>query len=341
MNPPLQALADGQDGANGVFLKVATPGGFPTETFESTNYWVDVEFKTTLADTDPVAVADSYSVNEDATLSVPQPGVLANDTDADPGTTLSAQLVSTTAHGSLSLNADGSFAYTPLADFTGTDTFTYTASDGQSSSNVVTVTITVNPVNDAPMAAADAYTTPEDVPLVVGAPGVLGNDTDIDGPALSAAVVTPAAHGTVVLNANGSFSYTPNANFNGIDSFTYRASDGTALSNTSAVTITITPGNDPPVVNAGTDQSDHPAGRGDRSRDVVTDDGPFTSVWGKVSGPGTVTFGNANASSTTATFSVAGTYELSLTANDGQFVSSDSVVGHGESGRTAACASTA
>ena len=255
LNPPLQALADGQDGANGVFIKVGTPGAFPNETFESTNYWVDVEFNTTLADTEPVAVADSYSVNEDATLSVPQPGVLANDTDPDPGTTLSAQLVSTTAHGSLSLNADGSFSYTPQADFTGTDSFTYTASDGASSSNAVTVTITVNPVNDAPMAAADVYATPEDVPLVVGAPGVLGNDTDIDGPALSAAVVTPAANGTVVLNANGSFTYTPNANFNGVDSFTNRASDGTALSNTSAVTITISAVNDPAVVNAGTDQS--------------------------------------------------------------------------------------
>ena len=154
---------------------------------------------------------------------------------------------------------------------------------------------------------------------------MLANDTDIDGPALSAAIVTPAAHGTVVLNANGSFTYTPNANFNGADSFTYRASDGSALSNPATVTITISPVNDPAVVNAGADQSiTLPAAA--TLAGVVTDDGAFTSVWGRVSGPGTVTFGNANAPSTTATFSVFGTYELSLTASDGQFVSSDSVV---------------
>ena len=83
--------------------------------------------------------------------------MLANDTDADPGTTLTAQLVSSTTHGSLTLNPDGSFFYTPQANFSGTDPFTYTASDGETTSNVATVTITVNPVNDAPVAVADAY----------------------------------------------------------------------------------------------------------------------------------------------------------------------------------------
>ena len=231
----------------------------------------------------------------------------------------------TTSHGSLTLNPDGSFAYTPQLNFIGTDTFTYTASDDETSSNPATVTITVNPVNDAPVAVADSYGATEDVPLVVNAPGVLANDTDIDGPSLSAALVTPAAHGTVVLNANGSFTYTPNANFNGVDGFTYRANDGSALSNPAAVTIAISPVNDPAVVNAGADQSiTLPASA--TLAGVVTDDGAFTAVWGKISGPGTVTFGNANALSTTATFSVFGTYELSLTASDGQFVSSDNVV---------------
>ena len=102
-------------------------------------------------------------------------------------------------------------------------------------------------------------------------------------------------------------------------------SDGSALSNTAAVTIAISPVNDPAVVNAGADQSvTLPAAA--TLAGVVVDDGAFTAVWEKVSGPGTVTFGNANAPSTTATFSVLGTYELSLTASDGQFVSSDSVV---------------
>ena len=325
VNPPLEALADGQDGFNGVYLYVTAPGAFPSETFQSTNYWVDVEFKTSLSDTPPVAVADSYSVDEDTTLSVPAPGVLANDTDADPGTDLTAQLVSTTSHGSLTLNPDGSFFYTPQANFTGSDSFTYTASDGEASSAAVTVTITVNPINDAPAAVGEAYATAEDAPLVVNAPGVLANDTDIDGPSLVAAVLAPAAHGTVAMNANGSFTYTPSANYNGPDSFTYRAGDGSAFSSPATVTIAISPVNDPAVVNAGADQSvTMPASA--TLAGVVTDDGAFTSVWAKVAGPGTVTFGDANSPATTATFSLFGTYELMLTASDGQFVSSDTLV---------------
>src|SRR4029450_12354263 len=128
-------------------------------------------------------------------------------------------------------NANGSFTYTPAANFNGTDTFTYHASDGTAQSNTATVTITVNPVNDAPVATNDAYTTNEDTPLEVPAPGMLGvlaNDNDPDGNPLTATLVGGPAHGTLALNANGSFTYTPAANFNGDDTFTYRASDGTA-----------------------------------------------------------------------------------------------------------------
>ena len=88
------------------------------------------------------------------------------------------------------------------------------------------MTLTVNPVNDAPVAANDAYTTDEDTPLTRPAPGVLANDTDVDGATLTAVLVTGPAHGTLALNADGSFTYTPAANFNGSDSFTYQASDG-------------------------------------------------------------------------------------------------------------------
>ncbi|NIV46301.1 MAG: tandem-95 repeat protein, partial [Gammaproteobacteria bacterium] len=98
----------------------------------------------------PVAAADSYSVNEDATLNVTVPGVLGNDTDADLDT-LSAVLDSNVSNGPLiTLNPDGSFSYTPNADFNGSDSFTYHANDGIDDSNIVTVTITVDPVNDAP-----------------------------------------------------------------------------------------------------------------------------------------------------------------------------------------------
>src|SRR5262249_52050993 len=121
------------------------------------------------------------------------------------------------------------------------------ASDGQANSNTATVSLTVNAVNDAPVARDDAFSTDEDTPLTVGAPGVLGNDTDADGDSLTAALVSGPAHGTLALNADGSFTYTPAANFSGSDSFTYRASDGTADSNVATVAITVKPVNDAPT----------------------------------------------------------------------------------------------
>src|SRR5204863_380897 len=103
---------------------------------------------------------------------------------------------------------DGSFSYMPALNFNGTDTFTYKASDGQAQSGVATVTITVTPVNDAPVAANDDnYTTPEDTQLTVSAPGVLANDSDVDGDPLTAMLVTGPTHGTLTLNSDGSFSY--------------------------------------------------------------------------------------------------------------------------------------
>src|SRR5690606_31956273 len=122
---------------------------------------------------------------EDMLLTITAPGVLGNDTDVenDP---LTAVLDSGPANGTLTLNPDGSFTYTPKANWNGTDNFTYRASDGTANSNVATVTITVNAVNDAPIAANNAYTTDEDTPLTIASPGVLGNDTDIDGNPLTA-----------------------------------------------------------------------------------------------------------------------------------------------------------
>src|SRR5213075_2155885 len=152
------------------------------------------------------------------------------------------------SHGTLTLNSDGSLVYMPALNFNGIDSFTYRASDGQAQSGIATVTITVTPINDAPVAANDdSYTTPEDTQLTVAAPGVLANDSDVDGDALSAILATGPIHGTVALNGDGSLVYMPALNFNGIDSFTYRASDGQAQSGIATVTITVTPINDAPV----------------------------------------------------------------------------------------------
>src|SRR5207245_2232921 len=158
------------------------------------------------------------------------------------------------AHGTLSLNSDGSFTYTPALNYNGSDSFTYKANDGQADSPTnATVSITVTPVNDAPgtsggVVADDSYTTPEDTILTVTAPGVLANDTDVDGDPLTAILVNGPAHGTLSLNNDGSFTYTPALNYNGPDSFTYKANDGQVDSPTNAtVSITVTPVNDAPV----------------------------------------------------------------------------------------------
>jgi VCBS repeat-containing protein len=194
----------------------------------------------------PTATDDAYSTAEDTALTVAAPGVLANDTDPD-GDTLSAVAGSGPSHGTLSRNADGSFTYTPAADYTGSDSFTYRASDGQLESSPATVTIAVSAVNDAPTAADDAYSTGEDTALTVDAPGVLGNDGDPDGNQLRAVLGSGPSHGTLTLNANGSFTYTPAANFHGSDSFTYRASDGTLTSNLATAAITVSAVNDIPT----------------------------------------------------------------------------------------------
>jgi len=166
--------------------------------------------------------------------------------DGDP---LTSVLVSGPAHGTLALNPDGSFTYTPAENFCGEDSFTYKAYDGSLYSNVATVRITVTCVNDAPVARDDTYTTNEDTPLVVPAPGVLGNDYDVDGDPLTAVLVSGPAHGTLALNPDGSFTYTPAENFCGEDSFTYKAYDGELYSNVATVRIMVICVNDAPVAN--------------------------------------------------------------------------------------------
>jgi hypothetical protein len=195
----------------------------------------------------PVAVDDGYSTNEGQTLNVNAAGgVLANDTDAN-GHPLTASLVTGVASGTLTLQTNGSFAYMPAPGFSGIVTFTYQASDGTASSNTATATITVNAVNDPPRAQPDSYTTAEDTPLSVGGNGVLGNDSDPEGAALTAEVVrnVPSGH-QLFLNPTGAFGYTPDGDFNGTTTFTYRASDGATQSEAATVTITVTAVNDPP-----------------------------------------------------------------------------------------------
>ena len=134
----------------------------------------------TVASTDndaPTAVNDTYNTTEDVPLSVPAPGSFGNDTDPDPGDTLTGPWSLRPTHGTLTGTGDGAFTYTPTdPNFAGTDTFTYTVTDaGGLTSNVATVTINVASTdNDAPTAVNDTYNTTEGVPLSVPAPGPVG-----------------------------------------------------------------------------------------------------------------------------------------------------------------------
>lgn len=201
---------------------------------------------------DPVARDDSLATDEDTTLTG---NVLADngngaDSDSDGGT-LSVLVSSTTSNGGLQLDSNGNFSYTPSKDFHGVDSFEYSLSDGQGGGDVGKVTITVRPVNDPPVARNDQFNGNANTPL---SGNVLNNngsgaDTDVDSVSLSvnSTPVSGPTRGSVVLNSNGSFTYTPNADFDGTDSFQYRLSDG-ALSDTATVTLIIAPPpNVPPV----------------------------------------------------------------------------------------------
>lgn len=198
--------------------------------------------------TAPVAAVDAYEVDEDNVLAIRAAGdgVLANDTDAD-GDALSAALVRGPEHGALELAADGTFLYTPEADFSGTDTFIYRAGDGTDSSNLAMVTIAVNPLNDAPVARDDRFEIYEGETRLLAPAGALANDTDADGDALSLVVVDAPQHGTVTTDADGHLVYTPEAGFTGEDTLTYRAADGQAESNLATITISVLDSNHAPV----------------------------------------------------------------------------------------------
>src|SRR5207244_3575371 len=168
----------------------------------------------------PVAVNDAVTTAEDTAVSG---NVLANDTDVDAGTTLTASLAASPAHGTVTLAANGAFTYTPAANYNGTDSFTYKANDGTVDSNTATVTITVTAVNDAPVAVNDAVTTAEDTPATIA---VLANDSDADGDALTVSIGSQPSHGTATVNADQTIAYAPAADYNGSDSFTYAVNDG-------------------------------------------------------------------------------------------------------------------
>lgn len=218
----------------------------------------------------PTAADDSASVDEDNAVDV---DVTANDSDID-GTVdpTTVQVLDDVANGTVSVDATtGVITYTPDENFSGTDTFTYVVQDdANGTSNEATVTLTVNPVNDAPVAADNAATLQEETPHVIN---VLGNDSDVDGSLDTASVEvvsSPSDGDTTIDTATGAITYTPEENFDGSDSFTYRVMDNEGLwSNVATVNLTVEGVNDAPLANDDevTTEEDTPA-----TIDLLTND---------------------------------------------------------------------
>ena len=200
----------------------------------------------------PIAVNDSGTTAEDVTLNVPAAsGLLSNDIDPDGptatvtqfvvgGSTFAAGSTASLAEGDLTINADGSYTFAPVANYNGpVPSATYTVTDGTATDTAV-LTIAVTPVNDGPVATGESDTTAEDVTLNVGAAsGVLTNDTDLDGDTLSvtqfvvggstfaAGSTASLAEGDLTINADGSYTFAPAANYNGpVPAATYTVTDG-------------------------------------------------------------------------------------------------------------------
>ncbi|AWI24430.1 Ig-like domain-containing protein [Flavobacterium pallidum] len=214
----------------------------------------------------PLAANDTANVTEDQSVNIP---VLANDTFGGDGPSIGAIVIATpAANGTATVNNNGTpndptddtIDYTPNADFNGSDSFTYTITDSNGDTSTATVNVTIAPDapgTDVPVAANDTANVTEDQSVNIA---VLANDTfGPDGPSTGAIVIaTPAANGTATVNNNGTpndptddtIDYTPNANFNGSDSFTYTITDSNGDTSTATVNVTIAPdapGTDVPV----------------------------------------------------------------------------------------------
>ena len=246
-------------------------------------------------------------VLENTSLNVTAPGVLQNDSDLE-SSSLTAAVLQSPSSGSLMLNSNGSFSYTPAVDFIGIITFSYSASDGELSDTAV-VTLTVTDQNEAPVAQNDSYTVPRDNVLVVPAvEGLLSNDSDPENSNLSLTGNSTPQHGQLALKSDGSFVYTPTANYVGGDSFTYTVSDGlltdTATVNlTVAQVLTLAPVSQPVMINT-----------------VITLTGSFTDLSGN--GVNTIAWDFGDASSAadalvvTHSYTTAATYTVTLTVMD-------------------------
>lgn len=195
----------------------------------------------------PVAIADQFSLNEDQEFSG---SLVLNDSHPDGRSfSLDSQPVRSPDNGSVQLNADGTFIYRGTANFAGNDSFIYQITDNMGLTAQAEVNLTITAVNDEPQPLDDSYNLISNSSLAVAAPGLLGNDLDPDGDSLqvSSTVVTTPAHGTVQLSSDGAFSYTPEQNYSGEDSFVYQVTDGQGGTAQARVSLRIDMPNSAPI----------------------------------------------------------------------------------------------
>ncbi|AMC34710.1 retention module-containing protein [Janthinobacterium sp. B9-8] len=190
----------------------------------------------------PLTVPVQITTKEDTPIAGK---VTATDPDGDP---LTFTPKDQPTHGTVTVNPDGSYVYTPAPDYNGKDSFTVTVSDGKGGTAIITVDVTVDPVNDAPVGANQTITTPEDTPIT----GKLVA-TDKDGDPLTFVAKDQPTHGTVTVKPDGSYEYTPAPDYNGKDSFTVTVSDGKGGTAIITVDVGITPADDPANI-SGNDQ---------------------------------------------------------------------------------------
>ena len=187
---------------------------------------------------EPAAQDDAVATGEDVPVTI---AVLENDSDPDGDPLLIGSLTQP-LHGRAVLSGDA-IIYTPERNFNGTDSFTYTVTDGNGGRDTATVVITVAAINDPPVGRDDSTGTVEDVSITID---VLVNDSDVDGDTLTIGAVTQPVAGSLVNNGSD-LTYTPEPEFNGIDRFTYTVSDGNGGTASATVTVTVAPRNDPPI----------------------------------------------------------------------------------------------
>ncbi len=233
-----------QTGVQAVTARVTDPSGL----------YATQPFSISVADVNdpPVAQNNVYSMIQGGILNVAAPGVLSNDSDADAGDILTAVNFSAASNGTLAGNANGGFVYTPASTFAGTASFTYQAQDSSGAgSNVATVSVTVS-ANRAPVAVNDTASAPvlrrntSYTPVLIS---VLANDSDPDTALDPSNIINPSSvtissapnkGGTLIVNASGTFSYTPRLNFRGTEVFSYRVRDNLgALSNIASVRVNV------------------------------------------------------------------------------------------------------